>query len=179
VAKLPNPLGSPVQPQCSAGKQGIKPVEAGLVIDHIGVGQSVRDIWETISKVRKLIGLNVISSHGVYESTSREPGSYKGIISLPNHPDLSHTELRRLAAIAPECTLNIVEDNMVIVKYRLHMPPKIYNFKDIGCKNEVCISNPKHFENVNPCFVRVDDENNTFACVYCERVFRYQDIWHS
>jgi len=31
----------------------------------------------------------------------------------PNHTEFSHHELRRLAAIAPDCTLNIVEENAV------------------------------------------------------------------
>jgi len=158
----------------SPESERIQPLENGLVIDHIGIGLGIQEIWATISKVRKLLKLNVTGSHGVFE-TRREGGSHKGIISLPNHTEFSHHELRRLAAIAPDCTLNIVEENAVTVKYRMHMPPRVYNFKDLACKNELCISHAQHFENVTPHFERVD--GGMFVCIYCQRSHRYQDIW--
>lgn len=43
-------------------------------------------------------------------------------------------------------------------------PPgtKVYNFKDLACKNELCISHTKHNESVTPYFLQV--EGKMFVC---------------
>lgn len=55
------------------------------------------------------------------------------------------------------------------------MPPRIYNFDEISCKNESCISNPKNFEGVRKDFYRAGD--TTFVCRYCERPHNFNEIW--
>ena len=55
------------------------------------------------------------------------------------------------------------------------MPPRIYNFDDLLCKNEACITNPVNSENV-PCkFVRTADDH--FACAYCGKFYTFKEIW--
>jgi len=39
-------------------KVGIKPVEEGIVIDHIARGASIGEIWDTIDAVRKILKLD-------------------------------------------------------------------------------------------------------------------------
>jgi len=56
------------------------------------------------------------------------------------------------------------------------MPPSIYNFKDVHCKNQACISHPSHFEHALPYFKHV--HGNVFACRYCETHHTYTEIWH-
>jgi aspartate carbamoyltransferase len=154
-------------------KLGIRPVEEGMVIDHIGRGSTIEEIWNHIDKIRKVFDLNLVSSHGVYRSERGD--HYKGIISLPDYKDFDETRLKMLAAIAPECTLNLVSESRVIRKYRLHMPPRIYKFDDISCKNPGCISHPDHFEPIDPEFFRLD--RTTFSCKYCERPHGFYEIW--
>jgi len=156
-------------------KVGIKQIVTGVVIDHIGTGSTVAEIWDQIDKIHNIMKLYVVASHGVYPS-AQSPGTYKGIISLPGQDNWSKAGLKRLAAIAPGCTLNIVTDGKVVEKYRLHMPPRIYNFSDIHCRNVDCISHPTNFENAIPEFYRLSGV--TFICKYCSHVHSYQDIWH-
>jgi len=132
-------------------KVGIKPVEEGIVIDHIATGEPVEKIWSNIEAVRKILKLNVRSSHGVYHSF-KGPEVYKGIISLPDIISFGEKDLKKLAAIAPGCTLNLIRNGKVAKKYRLAMPPRIYGFEEISCKNESCISNPKNNEGVTTEF---------------------------
>jgi aspartate carbamoyltransferase len=80
-----------------------------------------------------------------------------------------------LGAIAPGCTLNIIKEGHVIKKYRMKMPPRIYNFKEISCKNEDCISNPKYFEGVTQEFYR--SQESTFVCKFCEKPHTFQNVW--
>lgn len=54
------------------------------------------------------------------------------------------------------------------------MPPRIYNFDEIRCKNENCITHPKNSENVGASFVRINDK---LVCEYCETPHEYNEIW--
>lgn len=154
-------------------KVGIKPVERGIVIDHIGRGDPIEKIWNQIDKIRHIMDLNCRSSHGVYHSN--RPEVFKGIISLPDILSFDETQIKTLGAIAPGCTVNIVDNARVHRKYRLHMPPRIYNFDDISCKNEGCISFAAYHQHVRPEFVR--SGASTFACRYCERPHEFGEIW--
>ena len=153
-------------------KVGIKPVEDGIVIDHISSGQEAEEIWGHIDAIRRMLKLNVRSSHGVYHNNR---GGLKGIVSLPDVTSFGARELKKLAAIAPGCTLNLIRGHKVARKYRLSMPPRIYNFDEISCKNENCISHPKHLEGVPPEFARKDE--SVFVCRYCEREHQFREIW--
>ena len=102
-------------------------------------------------------------------------GQYKGIIFRPGDYELGRKDLKRLAAIAPKCTLNIIKDGKVTEKYRTHIPPRIYNFDDLCCTNDACISHPSQGEGVSPSFERTADGH--FACVYCGKFHTYKEIW--
>ena len=154
-------------------KVGIKPVDNGIVIDHIGRGDSIEEIWNLIDKIRRILKLNCRSSHGVFHSDDGK--NYKGIISLPDILELNERELKKLAAIAPGCTFNLIENQSVKNKYRLYMPPRIYNFEEISCKNQNCITHPNLFEHVNNEFLKVGD--GKFKCKYCEKTYTFREIW--
>jgi aspartate carbamoyltransferase len=154
-------------------KVGIKPVEEGIVIDHIGKDDNMDHIWNLIDRIRRILNLNCRSSHGVYHSSS--PDKFKGIISLPDILSFDEKELKKLAAIAPGCSLNMIQNSTVIKKYRLHMPPRIYNFDEISCKNDNCISHPSEHENIATDFYR--SSQTTFVCRYCDTSHKYHEIW--
>ncbi|MBN2508770.1 MAG: aspartate carbamoyltransferase [Spirochaetales bacterium] len=154
-------------------KVGIKPVENGIVIDHIGKGRDLALIWDHIDKIRRIMNLNIRSSHGVYHSN--EEGIYKGIISLPNVLSFDERQIKMLGAVAPECTLNIIHGSKITKKYRMHTPPRVYNFREISCKNENCISHPSHCEPVKAEFIRLN--SNTYSCKYCEHPHSFHEIW--
>ncbi|MBB6479057.1 aspartate carbamoyltransferase [Spirochaeta isovalerica] len=154
-------------------KVGIKPVEEGIVIDHIGRGEELDHIWNLIDRIRRILSLNCRSSHGVFHTS--DPDDFKGIISLPDVLSFDEKELKKLAAIAPGCTLNIIENSSVKKKYRLHMPPRIYNFDEISCKNENCISHPSEHENIATDFYRSSE--TTFICRFCDTSHKYHEIW--
>jgi aspartate carbamoyltransferase len=154
-------------------KVGIKPVDQGIVIDHIGRGRDIGSIWRQIDQIRRIMQLDYRSSHGVYHTG--DPSLYKGIISLPDILSFDEGQIKMLGAIAPGCTLNIVREKRVITKYRLHMPPRVYNFDQISCKNENCVSFPAHYQHVFPEFTRAN--GTTYECIYCERPHQFEEIW--
>ncbi len=154
-------------------KVGIKPVDEGIVIDHIGRGRDIESIWKQIDQIRRVMKLNCRSSHGVYHTDA--PNLYKGLISLPDILSFDERQIKILGAIAPGCTLNIIRDKSVKRKYRLKMPPVIHDFDQISCKNENCVSFPAHYQHVIPEFRRAD--GTTYVCTYCERPHQFEDIW--
>jgi len=154
-------------------KVGIKPVHDGLVIDHIATGKPLEEIWDRISRIRKVLKLNVRGSHGVFHSS--DPKDYKGIMSLPDVMEISPVQLKKLAAVSPGCTLNIIKDASVLHKYRLAMPPRIYKFDEISCKNPDCITSKNAYQSVPPYFFQT--VGNTFTCKFCEKRHKYHEIW--
>ncbi len=154
-------------------KVGIKPVDDGTVVDHIAKGRTPEEIWDRIYRIQRILRLNVRGSHGVFHTSN--PKDFKGIMSLPDILEISPTELKKLAAVSPGCTVNLVKDRSVKAKYRLAMPPKIYNFTEISCKNPECITWPGAYQNVPPFFYRTVGE--TFTCRYCGKRHEYGDIW--
>ena len=153
---------------------GFIPITDGIVIDHIGKGDKPEMIWDHTNNIRRMLNLTVIGSHGVYQSET--DGRCKGIIALPNIMEFDAKKLKKLAAIAPECTLNIIQNHKILHKFRLHMPPRIYNFEETSCKNSDCISHPKHHEHALTVFYRAGE--NTFSCGYCEKPHTFREIWN-
>jgi aspartate carbamoyltransferase len=159
-------------------KVGIKPVEDGIVIDHISSGAGIEEIWGHLDAIRRVLKLDVRGGHGVFHNNK---GTYKGIISLPDVTSFGGRDLKKLAALAPGCTLNLVHEHRVVKKYRLSMPPRIYGFDEISCKNENCISAPRNLEGVMTEFLRKseigDPGGAKFICRYCEREHAFREIW--
>ncbi|MFW5991333.1 MAG: aspartate carbamoyltransferase [Candidatus Nanoarchaeia archaeon] len=152
-------------------KVGIRPVSNGVVVDHICKGESPRDIWKHLHLVLKIINMEDTGFCGV--GTSGD-GKNKGLLVLPDREELDEKVVKRLAAVTPNCTYNIIRDNQVEKKYRLHMPPRIYGFEEVSCKNPNCISREEYAEGAVPEF---HGEKGVFVCKYCDTGHSYREIW--
>jgi aspartate carbamoyltransferase len=156
--------------------EGVHPIENGIVIDHIGKGGTTQEIRKHMALIIKVLTLH--GKGGDWVSTSnRDPNVFKGIIFRPEIDGLDRTDVRRLAALAPGSTLNVIKQGQVKQKFRLHLPPHIYNFEDLSCTNENCISHPKQNERVPAHFWRT--EHDMFVCEYCGTYHTYKEIWRS
>ena len=153
--------------------EGVNPIKNGIVIDHICKGEKPEDIRRHMILIRRVMNLDSLKG-GEWVSRGSD-GNYKGIIFRIGHFDLSHKEVKRLAASAPGCTLNIIEDGEVKRKIRTHIPPRIYNFDDLMCTNDACISNDSQNEHVGSMFLRTPD--NRFVCAYCGKVHTFKEIF--
>jgi len=152
--------------------EGVHPINEGLVIDHIlkgGTPEEIRKHMRLICKVMKLNGLK----GGEWVSNSGE--QYKGIIFRPCKINFDRKQLKRLAAVAPGCTLNIIRDGKVQEKFRTKMPPRIYNFEDLMCCNDACISNETQGESAPALFYKTVE--NKYVCAYCGKEHTFQEIW--
>jgi len=154
--------------------EGVHPIDDGIVIDHICRGDTSQEIRRHMGKIVEILELH--GKGGEWVSTSQNDSSvYKGILFRPGHQGLNDVEMKRLAAIAPGSTLNIIKGGAVTGKYRLHAPPRVYNMDGLVCANEYCISHPSHHEGVTAHFLRVSDHE--VRCIYCGRSYSFKEIW--
>ncbi len=155
--------------------EGVRPIKNGIVIDHICRGETPAVIRRHISKITKVMKLED-GKGGEWVSTStKEKGLFKGIIFRPGEYKFARADLKRLAAVAASCTLNIIKDGKIQAKYRTHLPPRIYNFEDLICKNEACVSHPAQAEGAPAIFYRTAD--GRYACQYCGTIHTFKEIW--
>lgn len=155
--------------------EGVHPIDNGIVIDHICKGENPSQIRAHMRLISSVLGID--EGRGGEWISRGADGNYKGIIFRPGDYELSRKDLKRLAAIAPHCTLNIIKNGKVMAKFRTHMPPRIYNFDDLCCTNEACISHPSQGESVPSMFIRTSDGH--YACAYCGKFHSYKEIWKS
>mmetsp|Transcript_88266 Transcript_88266/g.189477 ORF Transcript_88266/g.189477 Transcript_88266/m.189477 type:complete len:609 (-) Transcript_88266:51-1877(-) len=166
-----------------SGQVGLVPIENGILIEHLAAGQSIERIWGLMYMVRSIIGLDGVGGQGIRQLVG-EPARYSGFISVPDL-DISTWDrqpLKKLAAMAPGSTLSVVTKGQVDRTFQLEVPPRIYNFPDISCKNKACVSHPSSLQHeVPPYFLRIGgtEENSTmvFACKYCETQHDFWEIW--
>lgn len=156
--------------------EGVRPIRDGLVIDHICKGDDSATIRAHMATIIKVMNLDS-GKGGEWVSTSKkDEGVFKGLIFRPGHYYFDRKDLKRLAAVAAGCTLNFIREGKVVAKYRTHLPPRIYNFSDLACTNEACISHPLHNEEVPALFERTSD--NRYVCAYCGTIHTFKEIWN-
>jgi len=131
----------------------VEAIKNGTVIDHIPSNL-------TLLVVELLTGPEDCYFLGVNLS-STSVGS-KGIIKLQDRV-LEDSDLEILSALAPQATMNIIQDFKIVDKKKLKIPEEI--LKIFICPNTRCVTN---HEAISTRF-RLGDGEHT--CAYCERSF--------
>lgn len=163
------------------------PCSHGILIDQIGMGLDVDRIWALMFMVKSVLGRGCRGSMGVCDNAEGRASGYILEIDFEvNRWDRSR--VKKLAAMAPGCKLGVMWGGCVRKKFQLHVPPRIYNFSDISCKNKACISHPSSEQHeVDAYFERAASRDLAteqsgkfswaFTCKYCEHVHSFWQIW--
>ena len=149
----------------------IRAIKNGIVIDHIP-SEKVFAIVE-ILKLKEYSERITVATNMPSSSLGR-----KGIIKI-EEKILEEKELNNIALLAPNVTINIIEDYKVIEKTKLDRLDKVIGL--MKCDNQKCISN---HENIETKFIRVEEdlnENNLeektkYKCFYCEKIILEDEI---
>jgi aspartate carbamoyltransferase len=152
--------------------EGIRPIEHGVVIDHLNVGETWQEIRAHMNTILNVTGLG--GRGGEWISTGSK-GEYKGLIFRPDHEPLTESEIKRLAAVAPGSTLNVISGGQVERKIRLSSPNRIYGIDSLICRNEACITHPDNHEPVQPRFTQIAP--GIYACDFCDAEHSFKEIW--
>ena len=138
-------------------------IERGTAIDHIPSHM-------TLTVVRILSELEDLVTIGVNLS-SRAIGR-KGVLKIANR-ELSPEEVAKIALIAPEATISIIESYEVVDKYRVKPPAVVEGI--VRCGNPRCITNHEHVK-TQFSVVRESDNRLRLTCYYCERSYDQEEI---
>lgn len=187
------PMGDDVMEKSSM-PFGFMPIQNGIIIERLAEGQRVETIWALMHMVRSILGLTGVGGQGVRREGDGPEGA-SGLISVPDF-DISQWDrlpLKKLASMAPGSTLSLIREGRVHMRFELQVPPRIYNFPDISCKNTACVSHSSNMQHeVPPYFLRAASrecvlhergaaarnlEAWSFNCKYCETLHGFWQIW--
>ena len=152
----------------------IRAIKHGIVIDHIP-SEKVFAIVE-ILKLKEYSERITVATNMPSSSLGR-----KGIIKI-EEKILEEKELNNISQLAPNVTINIIDNYEVVEKSKLEKLDKVIGL--MKCDNPKCISN---HENIETKFIRIKedsenlDENNLeekskYKCFYCEKVILEDEI---
>ncbi len=133
-------------------------IEEGFVLDHIQAGKSM-DIYKYL-KLDKLDCTVAI----IKNAKSSKMGK-KDIIKIECPIDF--IDLDVLGFIDHNITINIIQNDKIVEKKRLHLPKEITNV--IKCKNPRCITSIE--QELEHVFVLTDEEKQVYRCKYCEEKY--------
>ncbi len=166
-----------VPPEDNTGKgrrysEGIRPIHDGLVIDHIFTGAEPAAIR---SHLTTLISVMHLHGRGGEWVSAGADGRHKGLLFRPGHPGLGEDQVRKLAAVIPGATVNIIRDGTVAHKYRLGHPQRIWGLPELICRNTACITFPENGEQTLPSFRR--GRTGAYICEYCSTTHAFTEVW--
>ena len=142
----------------------VQKIKNGIVIDHIPCGMSL--------KVLKILGIEGdIGSTVTLAMHVRSKNGWKDIVKIEDRY-LDEKEIDKIALIAPNATVNVVENYRVTTKHRVKTPELVKGI--VKCMNPRCISN--HNEPIVPEFYTVSKEPIIIKCKYCGREMHSKDI---
>ncbi|RUM47151.1 MAG: aspartate carbamoyltransferase regulatory subunit [Hyperthermus sp.] len=135
----------------------VRRIRSGTVIDHIHAGRAL-----SVLRILGITGSEGFRVAIVMNVDSRKLG-LKDIVKIEGRR-LSDEEVDKIALVAPEATINIVEDYVVVKKHRVKLPEVIENI--LACVNPTCITRQPR-EHVKPRFRVVSRRPLRLQCIYC------------
>ena len=142
----------------------VNAIENGTVIDHIPPGQAIR-----IASLLKLAHHENQITIGLNLKSSSTP--FKDLIKISGH-QLNEQEQHYVSLLAPQATINLIENFTVVKKFKGELPDKIIGL--LVCPNPNCITN---YETIRTRFNLLQQgAQNKLYCDYCEKSFSRQDI---
>ncbi len=140
-------------------KLRIKTIRNGIVIDHIRPGRAL-DVLRILGIFDDFTEAVTLAMNVPSKNLGR-----KDILKVENR-DVDTREVNKIAIIAPEATINTIEEYKVTKKKKVSLPEHIVGI--IRCPNPQCVTN-KEREPVKSVFLVVEKEPLVLCCKYCER----------
>ncbi|TFH10371.1 MAG: aspartate carbamoyltransferase regulatory subunit [Candidatus Thorarchaeota archaeon] len=147
-------------------KLRIVKIHDGTVIDHIRAGKAL--------EVLKILGItgedgNVVSLAMNISSSKIEK---KDIVKV-EHRFLKDEEVARIALVAPEATINLIENSRLINKYCVELPEIITDI--MRCPNQRCVTN-KEREPIRSKYQVISHKPIQLKCLYCWTIVEEEHI---
>lgn len=126
----------------------------GIIIDHVPAGTALK----VLSYLH--IDPSTASIALIMNATSNRFGS-KDIIKIQNAPDIN---LEVLGLIAPNATVDVVKDSIIVAKRHPHLPQQVRNV--LVCANPRCVTSSER--GVEQRFHLANAATGEYRCDYCD-----------
>jgi len=133
----------------------------GVVIDHIPKGLGLT-LYSRIKQNSDQPGILAENLHSQSEGR-------KDLIKIVG-AQLDESQLNMIGVMAPRSRVNIIADNKVVSKFRVHVPDHIKGL--LECDNVGCISRAED-EHVTPALNTLSRDPMILECEYCGEQQRY------
>jgi len=143
----------------------VSAIKNGTVIDHIPA--------KNLFKVITILDLDKFDNQITFGTNldSKKLGK-KAIIKVSNKTFVDD-DVNRIAIVAPEAKLNIIEEFEVVEKYTVKVPDQIIGIAK--CVNPKCITNN---EEVTTRFSVITENNEiVLKCHYCEKITDQEHLY--
>lgn len=140
----------------------VSKIKKGIVLDHIESGQGF-SIYKAL-KLKQIKDTVVLMQN--IPSTSM---GKKDLIKIETDFDLDFTVL---GLIAPNITVNYIEDGKRIKKFRMELPKIVEGV--LSCHNPRCLSNSERLIPGHK-FYLYNKEKKEFRCEYCDTICVYEE----
>ncbi len=130
----------------------------GVVIDHIKAGEGM-NIYEYLELGKLDCCVAIIKN-----ASSNKMGR-KDIIKIEGPITVN---LDALAVLDTNITLNIIQNDKIVEKRRVHLPDEVTNI--LRCKNPRCITSIE--QELPHKFRLTNAEKRIYRCVYCEQKYK-------
>ena len=138
----------------------ISGIHEGYVLDHIKAGMSLQ-----IYRDLKLGEMEDCLVAMITNAKSSKMGR-KDIIKVECPIDAIDLDI--LGYIDHSITVNIIQNDEIVEKRKLHLPKQIKNI--ITCKNPRCITSIE--QQLEQVFILSDETKGVYRCKYCEERYR-------
>lgn len=139
----------------------ITSLKKGIVIDHIKRGLGI--------KIFNLLHLDEIEDEVALILNASSPSQgRKDIVKIANNLDIN---LDAVAIIAPDATVNFIEDEKVVDKKQLELPEVSKGI--LKCQNPTCVSTTER--NIESKFILIDREEKMYKCAYCDHIYDVEE----
>ncbi len=138
----------------------IRRIKEGTVIDHIKAGEALH--------VLEILGITGLEGE-IVSVAMNVPSSKiekKDVLKVANR-FLKSEETDKLALVAPQATVNIIQNYKVSEKRKVELPDVFRGL--LKCPNPTCISNMKN-EPITPTIDVIDKEAPLLKCRFCQRL---------
>lgn len=133
-------------------------IKEGFVLDHIKAGESLQIYHDLhLDQLDCVVAI-------IRNARSNKMGK-KDILKVECSIDALDLDI--LGFIDHNITVNIIKDEVIVEKRKLHLPKEIHNV--IKCKNPRCITSIE--QELEQVFFLTDVENAVYRCKYCEEKY--------
>lgn len=142
----------------------VSAIQNGTVIDHINSDQTLRimHMLRLLDRKHKVtVGFNLPSQRM----------KLKDLIKIENHV-LTTKEANEITVLAPEATINIIQQFEVVQKIITSLPSSISGL--FICPNPRCVTNTECVEN----FFMIEEQGKQvkLVCNFCEKAFARNQV---